>query len=163
MMTAGDGWLKLLQTNAYRRTTAERACKSKISQPSSERKGDRDSGGRSLRDYGIAPSKQTANLFLHALSFRSPSRREAEGAFATKKQQTHIAAHPPRSSLRRIASDPGATERLRETRRASVSRTRSDLAAHDVRTNSRLFWGNTEYFHFRWFAKGRLFFRRHEK
>ena len=48
--------------------------------------------------------------------------------------------------MRRIASDPGATERLRETRRATVSRTRSDLAVRYVRTNTRLFWGNTEYF-----------------
>ena len=59
------------------------------------------SGGRSLRNEGIAPTKQTANLFLHALSFRHflaemppPSRREAKGAFTTKARQTVIAAQP---------------------------------------------------------------------
>ena len=52
----------------------------------------------------------------------------------------------------------GATERLRETRRATVSRTRSDLAAHDVRTNSRLFLGNMEYFIFVGFPCGSYFF-----
>ena len=68
---------------------------------------------------------------------------------------------PPRSSLRRIASDPGATERLRETRRATVSRTRSDLAVRYVRTNSRLFLEEYGIFHFRWLAKGRLLFYAH--
>ena len=70
---------------------------------------------------------------------------------------------PPRSSLRRIASDPGATERLRETRRATVSRTRSDLAAHDVRTNTHPFLGNTEYFIFVGLPWGGCFFCTHGK
>ena len=65
--------------------------------------------------------------------------------------------------MRRIASDPGATERLRETRRATVSRIRSDLAVRYVRANSRLFLEEYGIFHFRWFAKGRFLFHAHEK
>ena len=87
-------------TNGYRRANGECACKSKISQAFLREEGGPRSGGRSLRNYGIAPTKQTANLFLHALSFRHflaemppPSRREAKETFATKVQQTHTAAH----------------------------------------------------------------------
>ena len=57
----------------------------------------------------------------------------------------------------------GATERLRETRRATVSRTRSDLAAHDVRTNTRPFLGEYGVFHFCWLTKGWFLFHAHGK
>ena len=77
-------------------------------------------------------TRDCANI-THPPPYNQKSHKLCRGRACSSRKQTYTANISPRSSLRRIASNPGA-KRPCEARRASMAVTCSDLAAHHVCT-----------------------------